>query len=180
MFNNQTSLRSDACEVENRTGFNKSVADYIVNHDVYNIDSDRDLYMKTMTEQGLYQASKRDGAGHFIRADSALRNGEKGNISTNNREINQLCVRTFSTPRHKQGTSIIDPDTHSKLIFGKSTSKKRSENCISQDSFDTFIPLVPQMKRYLEAAPVHKHCIRGGISTRNIIKNVDYKRKHNL
>ena len=70
------------------------------------------------------------------------------------------------------------PDLKSRLIVGEDTSQSRACNTLSGISIDRFTPLVPCLEENVQNTKhiVPEYWVRGGMSTRNIIRNIDYMR----
>jgi len=105
--------------------------------------------------------------------------------STNLRNINQLNTRLTLTTPYVRGYFHVDEET--KLINGDGTREHRSCNVLAGVSLldHFYTPMVPRLKKEIQDP---KHIIpedsintwkRGGVSTRQIMRNHDYYNRCN-
>jgi hypothetical protein len=123
----------------------------------------------------------RDGCGWTsingcnIDKDSDLRNARN---LTNTREIHQLQPREVLTEPLKSKGSF-NTESENKLIFSEPTTQKRQTNSLSGVTIDRFIPQLDIIKKniqntkHLIPEDNNKSWIRGGIDTRNIIRDAN-------
>ena len=118
--------------------------------------------------------------GCTIDQDSLMRNGQ---LLTNLRCKNQLFSRPYLTvPYMGRGTG--DPCYEGNILAGEDTSQARACNTLSEVTINnSFYPLVPCLQENIQN-PIHlipevaQHgWIRGGIPSRQWVKNVDYQVK---
>tara|TARA_B110000908_G_C10120875_1_gene387547 strand:+ start:220 stop:840 length:621 start_codon:yes stop_codon:yes gene_type:complete len=127
----------------------------------------------------------RDGTGWSsidgcnIDDDSKLRNAKN---LTNTREIHQLMARPLLTTSFKSRGSF-NKETESKLIFSEPTSQKKQCNSLAGVTIDRFGPHKEGLKKTIQNS---KHLIpednnklwkRGGIDTRNLVRDSSYENR---
>ena len=119
--------------------------------------------------------------GCLIDTDSNLR--QNTDILTNRRVINQLTTRLSSTtPNYSKG--YYDVDTESIIRPGDFASDQKPCIGTTEATFGNyFLPMIPKLKTEVQD---HKHIIpedskqdwvRGGLPTRQMIRNEDYLRR---
>jgi len=151
----------------------------------YNLTSFRPQsnYVNSMGEIGVYHNQQNTVRGHNIDMESQIRNGEKGNVITNNKSKAEknLDPRSYTTmPFTGPGTRSVKTDVEDQLQRGALTNSKRSED--QQQFRNTFIPLIPEMEDAISNVDhyVERNWTRGGISTRSVKQNVDYAKSRGL
>ena len=142
---------NDCCEKESRIRNNRQIHDYNKQHIECSTTVNNDNYMRSLEKVGVFQGNARDGSGAFINEDSDLKNGKFGYILTSQK---------------------------SKLLSGEDTHMDKSCDTLSGVSIDRFTPLVPCLKENVQDTKhiIPQYWVRGGMSTRNIIRNIDYMR----
>tara|TARA_Y100000590_G_C15461764_1_gene916726 strand:- start:80 stop:709 length:630 start_codon:yes stop_codon:yes gene_type:complete len=119
--------------------------------------------------------------GCLVDTDSNLR--QNTDILTNRRIINQLTTRLSSTtPNYSKG--YYDVDTESIIRPGDFASDQKPCIGTTEATFGNyFLPMIPKLKTEVQD---HKHIIpedskqdwvRGGLPTRQMIRNEDYLRR---
>ena len=133
-----------------------------------------------MNKVGIYQNNNRDGRGNYIDNESILYNGKKGNIMTSKKKKmgKNLPTRLFpGSPFMGSGqSSLKNPDLKSKLLKGEQTSVPKSKSNLTGIYINRFIPMIPKLKKNIQD-PNHivpEYWVRGGESTRNVVRNIDY------
>jgi hypothetical protein len=172
-FNQENRLRYDQCEEKSIDEQNKHIANYwLKTNERIPYDSNFVEHIGMMN-QSFYNVNS-------VSHDSELRNGKLGNqlTSEKNKQSKLLEASPFkTTPYLGAGrTSIVRPDVYSNLVQSKLTQDKKSVSPLSGVTIDRFIPLVPCIKENIQN-PTHiipKYWVRGGMSTRSIIQNIDY------
>ena len=119
--------------------------------------------------------------GCLVDNDSTLRQDKEQ--LTNNRQINQVTVRlSATTPNLSKG--FYDVDTESIIRPGEFASDQKP--CIGNSEItygNYFLPMIPKLKTEVQD---HKHIIpedskqdwvRGGLPTRQMVRNEDYLRR---
>jgi len=150
---------------------------HTINHNSSNLAD----YHKSLDTRGVYQSSVGE-QGHFVDEDSHLKDGSMGNILTSDKSKSSKCLDTshfLGTPFLGSGESTLKmPDLKSRLIVGEDTSQAKSCNTLSGISIDRFTPLVPCLEENVQDTKhiIPEYWVRGGMSTRNIIRNIDYMR----
>lgn len=176
--NYQTRINDSPDERINNDDNNQKIHNY---HTVNHSNSNLDDYHNSLGVRGVYQSSVAN-ENHFIDKDSNLRDGSSGNILTSDKSKTSKCLNTshfLGTPFLGSGESVLKmPDLKSRLIIGEDTSQSRSCNSLSGISIDRFTPLVPCLQENVQDTKhiVPEYWVRGGMSTRNIIRNIDYMR----
>lgn len=176
-INKLTSLNDDCSERESRIRNNQKLADYRI----YNVQSmNRANYIDSTNRVGIYQNNNRDGRGLLIDNESGLLNGKNGNILTSHKKKTgkNLPTRLFpGVPFMGAGQSTLkNPDLKSELLSGEQTSSSRSCGSFAGVNINRFIPLLPCLEETVQNVShiVPTHWVRGGESTRNIVRNIDY------
>ena len=176
-INNQTSIREDECNKYDSIFFNNKIEEYCLGTNIYK--NDNNVYLNSTNIQGL-NSQNMSGFSDKISDETNFRNGIQGSIMTNQkgRESKELDTRLFiGSPYMSAGQSILkNPDLYSKLISGLDTHTNKADNSLSGVSIDRFIPLVPCIAENVQN-PEHiipEYWIRGGMSTRVVIRNADY------
>lgn len=179
----QSRLGNDKCEITNDTLQSEFPGKYIVSnyHSCYcgapNVSN------IAYSQPNIYY---RDGFGHSslngcnIDKDSFMRNGS---ILTHGPSPQQLFTRPYLTVPY-MGRGVGNSCTESELITGDQTNSKRACNTLAEITINNnFIPLVPclgnnvQNPRHLIPEVVKEGWIRGGVPSRQIVKNIDYGQK---
>jgi hypothetical protein len=130
----------------------------------------------------MYQGKSRDGSGQFINEDSNFKNGRTGYILTSQKGKSSKSLDTskfLNSPFLGSGEAVLKhPDIKSKLLSGENTHMSKSCNTLSGISIDRFIPMVECLKENIQDTKhiIPQYWVRGGMSTRNIIRNIDYMR----
>jgi hypothetical protein len=176
-INNQTSVKQDECNKYDSMFFNNKIEEYCLGKDIYK--NNNDLYLNSTIVPGL-NSQNMSGFSEKIMDDTNFRNGVQGSIITNQkgRESKELDTRLFiGSPYMSSGQSILkNPDLYSKLINGLDTHTNKADNSLSGVSIDRFIPLVPCIASNIQNTEhiIPEYWIRGGMSTRVVVKNADY------
>jgi hypothetical protein len=176
--NYQTRINDNDDEKLNYDDNNLRIHNY---HTLNQSNSNLEDYHKSLDVRGMYQSSAAN-ENHFIDEDSHLKDGSMGNILTSDKSKTSKCLDTshfLGTPFLGRGESTLKmPDLKSRLIIGEDTSQSRSCNTLSGISIDRFTPLVPCLADNVQNTKhiVPEYWVRGGMSTRNIIRNIDYMR----
>lgn len=119
--------------------------------------------------------------GHLVENSNYLRTEEL----TNKNNIHQLNPRfTLSTPYIK---GFLDVDKETKLINSNSTLQKRTCNVLSGKSLleNYFTPMIPKLEstvqdnKFIIPEDSMEQWKRGGISTRQLLREYTYKKKCN-
>ncbi len=172
IFNNSTSLVGDRDYLNCNNVQNEKLSAYQLSD--LRPQSD---YINSMSGVGLYYEAANTVRSRNIDIDSYMRNGDKGNIITNNkgRLEKTLDTRTFNNmPYIGPGSGSIKTDIEDKMQRSAQTNTRRSE---TQQRFgDTFIPLIPEIETAMNNVDhfVESNWVRGGISTRSVKQNMDY------
>jgi len=115
-----------------------------------------------------------------VDVDSSLRNAHN---LTNMRYIQQLYTPPYKTVPYMGRGPLADAALEIILQSGEDTSQKKQCNTLSGVYIDRFVPLVPCLEQNIQN-PVHlveevasRDWIRGGIPSRDIVRNTDYLKK---
>lgn len=177
-----TRLNQDKCFLDAKTKQS-------LTHGYYNIQNYNDKQcaipnVKCIADQqpDLYY---KDGYGSvgmngcIVDADSMAKNGI---LMTNMRCKNQLFEPPYlTTPYMARG--LGDSCIEDSLLEGEDTSQKRQCNTLSEITIDNFFtPLMPSVKssqepKHLVQEMSDKGWVRGGVPSRQIIRNINYKYK---
>jgi len=181
-INMNTTLNNDCCEKESRIRNNRHMHDYNKQHVECSTTVNNDNYMRSLEKVGVFQGNARDGSGAFINGDSDLKNGKFGYILTSQKS---KCSKNLDTSKYLNSpflgsgeTVLKNPDLKSRLLSGEDTHMDKSCDTLSGVSIDRFTPLVPCLKENVQDTKhiIPQYWVRGGMSTRNIIRNIDYMR----
>jgi len=176
-INQNTNIKNDNCfhNYENRSNelihkyhFLPSLPDRKSNI------NDRKLYIDSTSTLGILQTNNKDIYGKNILDSTILRNSS----NCSNESKRELDTRVFpGAPLMSSGQSVLkNPDLSSRLKFGEDTRSKKSQNCTGAYSADNFIPLVPAIAENIQNVDhiIPTYWVRGGMSSRSVIRNVDY------
>jgi hypothetical protein len=137
-------------------------------------NSGRNGYIQSTKNVGILQNKNVDVYGRDIDDSTLIRNG---NIQ-NNISKKELDTRLFpGAPLLSSGQSVLkNPDLSSRLKFGEETRVSKSVNLASSYSADNFIPLVPSIQANVQNVDhiIPTYWVRGGMSTRTVVRNIDY------
>lgn len=182
-INMMTRLNDDYTEKESRIRNNKLMSDYR-NFPMGTLN--RNQYLDSTGRVGIYQNNNKDGRGQMVDNESALFNGRNGNILTSQDKRNgkSLGTRLFpGAPYMGAGQSTMkNPDVRSELMSGEMTHSSKSAGSLSGVHINRFIPLLPCLKDNVQN-PNHiipTRWVRGGESTRSVVRNIDYLRNCGL
>jgi hypothetical protein len=180
-INIQTSVKMDECNMYDSHFYNNKIENYYLGENINNTynNSQADVYLNSSNVLGL-NSQNMYGFSNKITDENNFRNGTQGSIMTNikGREYKELDTRLFiGSPYMSSGQSILkNPDLHSKLINGLDTHSRKADNSLAGVSIDRFIPLVPCISNNVQNVEhiIPEYWIRGGMSTRVVIRNADY------
>lgn len=134
----------------------------------------REQYIQNTQVKGTLEAKNADIRGQHVNMNTILRNG----IMTHDGKRHQLDTRLFpGSPYMAQGQSTLrNPDLSSRLLYGQTTRSNKSQGSMSDISIDNFIPLIPCIQKNVQNTEhiIPEYWVRGGMSTRSVIRNVDY------
>jgi hypothetical protein len=177
-INNNTRLSNDCCVPKNRLNSNLKMYNYVTNP--YLNDLNRDSYLNSSKQVGLFQNNSGDGRGTYVDNRSSLVNGTNGFTMTSGREKGEKLLQVddyFGVPFKGKGETVLsDPDLKSKMLYGEMTNHGKSSNSLAGISINRFTPLIPSIKENIQN-PEHivpSYWVNGGLSTRNNLKNINY------
>lgn len=180
----QSRLGNDKCEISNSTVQSEYPGKYMVSN-YHSCDcAAPNVSEVAYSQPNIYY---KDGYGHSsldgcnIDRDSFMRNGSI--ITHQGNTPQQLFERPFLTVPY-MGRGVGNTCTESELITGDQTSIKRQCNTLAGITINNyFTPLVPCLKNNVQN-PIHlipevakNGWVRGGVPSRQIIKNIDYGQK---
>lgn len=185
ILNSLTSLKQDECYKTVAEKSSEKVGQYALsnfNSCECTADSQRQLSIvhPTVPFRDGYGWSSTNGCN--IGKDSELRNAKN---LTNTREIHQLQPREVLTEPYKAG-GTFNTESENRLIFSEPTSQKKQTNSLSGKTIDRFVPQLDSIKNTIQN-PKHliqednnKFWVRGGMDTRNIVRdsNAEQRRNH--
>lgn len=175
--NSNTSLSNDSCAINAHNKTNIDMSNYYFGPCQ---STDKSNYVQSMNNRGMCASRQIDNTGKYINESTALRNGTLGNTLTGtkkkcDKKLNERPIITV--PFMGAGENkILFPDTYSALISGETTREKRACNSLAGISVNRFIPMVPCLRNNIQNTKhiIPKYWVRGGMDTRNIIRNIDY------
>ncbi len=175
-INNSSSLFYDKCMNQFQDYSNDRIFNYSFDPSIQpNLpNGSRDQYVHNTQVRGILESKNPDSTGAYINTGTTLRNG----IMTHDGHRHQLDTRLFpGSPFMAQGQSTIkNPDLSSRLLYGEETRTQKSQGSLNDVSIDNFIPLIPCIQKNVQD-PQHiipEYWVRGGMSTRSVIRNIDY------
>lgn len=178
-LNRLTRTADDICYTTSRNLQSRSIGNYMVTAfkdcdcAAKNVDAIA-MSEPTITYRDGYGWTSVDGCN--IDADSCVRNS---NNLTNMRYIQQLYTRPYATVPY-MGRGIGNSVLESVLQTGEDTSQKKQCNTLSGINIDRFVPMVPclaqnvQNPMHLVEEVVSRDWIRGGIPSRDIVRNTNF------
>ena len=181
---NQSRLNNDNCEINISTVQSEYPGKYMTSN-YHSCDCTAPKVSDIAYSQP--NINYRDGYGHSsmngcnIDKDSIMRNGSI--ITHQGNSPQQLFTRPYLTIPY-MGRGVGNSCTESELLTGDQTGSKRQCNTLAEVTINNnFIPLVPcieknvQNPQHLIPEVAQSGWIRGGVPSRQIIKNIDYGRK---
>ena len=177
-INNNTRLNNDCCVTKSKLKNNKKMYNHMYNP--YVDDLNRQSYLNSSKQVGLFQNNHGDGKGAYVDDRSNLLNGKNGFTMKSGREKGEKLLQVdnyFGVPFKGKGETILnDPDLKSKMLYGEITNFGKSSNSLAGVSINRFTPLIPSIKKNIQD-PEHivpTYWVNGGLSTRNNLKNINY------
>ncbi len=172
MFNNHANLGNDRDYVNCLNEQNDKLSNY-----QFADIRPKSNYLTSMGEVGLYHNNDNTIRSNHIDLESNLKNGESGNVITNNKNRSEktLDTRLYATmPFTGPGSGTVQIDQEDKLQRGEMNFHRRSES--DQKFTNSFIPMLPEIQQAMRNVDnfVEKNWTRGGISTRSVKQNIDY------
>ena len=179
---NQSRLIHDNCEFKTYNRQSKIIGNYMVNN-LTSLGCENNISKIVFEQPNIYY---RDGYGNSslngcnIDKDSCMRNGSMITNQGNNPQ--QLFERPFLTVPY-MGRGVGNSCTESELLTGDQTGTKRQCNTLSEITIDNyFTPLVSclqsnvQNPQNLIPEVAKTGWVRGGVPSRQIVKNINYSR----
>ena len=183
-LNNQSRLSYDKCEINTSENQSEYAGKYMTSN-YHSCDCTGPNVSDIAYSQP--NINYRDGYGHSsmngcnIDKDSVMRNGSI--ITHQGNTPQQLFTRPYLTIPF-MGRGVGNSCTESELLTGEQTGSKRQCNTLSEVTINnSFTPLVPclenniQNPRNLIPEIAQRGWVRGGVPSRQIIKNIDYAQK---
>ena len=177
---NQTSdFKNDNCYKTIYNENNNKLFDLQLSPDInknVNIVNNREEYLKSVNIVGVIQSNSYSNSSEIIDTSTDIRNGKDSNLNLKSKK--ELDTRLFpGTPLVSRGQSVLkNPDLSSRLKYGEDTRVAKSNNVATAYSADNFIPLVPHLAENVQNTEhiIPTYWVRGGMSTRTVIRNIDY------
>jgi len=177
VINQSTNMKYDRCFNTSLDMGNNKIFEHSFNPpilDSRNNVNNRNNYLESTKNNGILQNNNYDVLGTTINESTLLRNGSSGN----NQSKKELETRLFpGAPLMSNGQSVLkNPDLSSRLKYGESSRISKSENNASSYSANNFIPLVPHLADNVQNTDhiIPTYWVRGGMSSRTVIRNIDY------
>lgn len=179
MFNNLSRLGDDAYDVSERNLENNRFNTYMTNN-FYPCGMDRPIEIALNQPSMFYSGGAVNGC--YIDTDSNLR---IGSIQTAPHAKLNLQQRPFATAPYL-GRGAPKPVLEARIQQGEYIRNRKSCGTVSDTAVHHrhYTPLVPSLQSTISNAAnlveevAHSDWIRGGIPTRNIIKEQDYMERH--
>lgn len=175
-INHSTSLLDDSCTREMYMKTNDRIFQHTFVPSVHPNQSlgGREQYIQNTQVRGVLESRNPDGKGQHINMNTTLRNG----IMTHDGHRSQLDTRLFpGAPLMARGQSELkNTDLNTRLIHGQETRTQKSQSSLNDVSIDNFIPLIPCIQENVQNTKhiIPEYWVRGGMSTRSVIRNIDY------
>ncbi len=170
VINQDTRLSYDQCYVSGMETTNSRLSQYALDGRQINSDS-----LNHTEIRGLYR-NNHDGKGTYVNDETKLRHGQA--CSEKGRVAKSLDTVLFAGPPFMgNGSAVLkNPDLKSTLMNGEQTHVKKSNAPTCGVTIDRFTPLIPCIADNIQNTEhiIPEHWIRGGMSTRTVIKNADY------
>lgn len=174
IINESTTLRNDSAFYTSRDFNNDKISNYNFLPTISNNNDSRGSYMSSVNIPGISQNNNNDVSGKNIDEATLLRNGEQ-QIAQSKKELD---TRLFpGAPYMMSGQSLLkNPDLSSRLKYGEDTRVAKSANAAASYSANNFIPLIPSIEQNVQNVDhiVPTNWVRGGMSSRSVIRNIDY------
>jgi hypothetical protein len=169
-FNQSSNFKNDCFQKTWRDKTNNIIADYSLYNQ--NIQQNKSYLNEPCLNSQIPPFAKTG----YTNAESDLRNGDAGNVTTHFGARQQLNVRPYLTTPYMGScrSPMLDVDTYSRISNGQTTRERKSMN--SGTRAERFIPLVKCLKENIQN-PSHiipVYWTRGGLDTRANIRNSDY------
>ena len=182
-INRMTRMNDDYSAKESQIRNNRLLSEYRT----FNMGStNRDQYLDSSNRVGIYQNNNKDGRGKMDDYESHLMNGRGGNIMTSSDKKmgKSLGTRLFpGAPYMGAGQSTMkNVDIGSQLMTGEITHSTKSTGSFAGVHINRFTPLLPCLKGNIQNVDhiVPRYWVRGGESTRTVVRNIDYLRNCGL
>ena len=170
IINQETRLSYDPCYVSGSESTNSRLSQYALDNRQINDDS-----LNHTEIRGLYR-NNRDGKGTFVNDETKLRYGQRS--SEKGRVAKSLDTVLFAGPPFMGNGSaaLRNPDIKSTLMTGEQTHVKKSTAPTSGVTIDRFTPLLSCIADNVQNTEhiIPEHWIRGGMSTRTVVRNSQY------
>jgi hypothetical protein len=180
IINENTNVKNDRCFNTARDNDNSRLFNYNFIPSVLDSTNNRSAYIDSTKTVGILQDNNYDITGTNINESTLLRNGNIQDCIPKK----ELDTRLFpGAPFLSSGQSVLkNPDLSSRLKFGEDTRTSKSANLISSYSANNFTPLVPSLEENVQNVEhiIPTFWVRGGMSTRSVIRNIDYLKSSGL
>ena len=179
--NQWVGLKDDKCTVDIKERESAASCEYLLSNFRPCGDCGASKARDVASKQPQMQIS--DGVGWVSAGGCKVDDDSKvrlGGEMTNPRIINQLFERPYLTVPY-MGNGCYYPDKESRLIQSEQTGEKRSCNVLSGVTIDNyFTPMLESLKKDIQDPRLlieeTNGWVRGGVSTRKNLKDIDYKR----
>lgn len=180
IINQNTNIQNDPCFHTTSDNNNKLIFQYSFLPQINKNQDTRNEYINSTKTVGILQDTNYDLNGKNIDTSTLLRNG----VIENTGPRKELDTRLFpGAPLMSTGQSELkNTDLSSRLKMGEDTRKTKSANATSSYSADNFIPLVPSIAENIQNVDhiIPTFWVRGGMSSRTVIRNMDYMKSCGL
>jgi hypothetical protein len=180
IINENTNVKSDRCLTSFQDKNNEIMFNYSFLPSISNNQNTRNSYIDSTKTLGILQDTNYDISGKNINESTLLRNG----VVENTGPRRELDTRLFpGAPLMAVGQSELkNTDLSSRLKFGEDTRTSKSANATSSYSANNFIPLVPSIAENIQNVDhiIPTFWVRGGMSSRAVIRNIDYMKSCGL
>lgn len=170
VINQDTRLFYDSCYLSGVDSTNARLSQYALDSRQIN-----DASLNHTEIRGLYR-NNHDGKGEYVSDETKLRHGQR--CSEKGRVAKTLDTVLFAGPPFMgNGSSTLrNPDVKSRLMNAEQTHVKKSVAPTCGVTIDRFTPLIPCIADNVQNTEhiIPEHWIRGGMSTRTVVRNADY------
>ena len=169
--------KKDSVRVNELDRMNKSMLNY--NTTIINEPTRKNFI--DAVEAGMYQSVNQGGRHINVDKESELLNGKWGNeiTSDKNKVSKLLMARPFATTPNLSYGEVPDVEHNPTNRYGKITRHFKKNLDLAGITINRNTPLVPEVEQSVKYREDHINpttWIRGGMSTRNFVRNSDYNK----
>ena len=184
MFDKITRIGNDCCSIDQTTIENVEACNYMTQN-FFNTECTMKQAKALATSQPGVNYSGSFGMGiGGCNVDNSSRM-LLGGVQTNPKCRIDLFARTFATVPY-MGRGSVDPNVESNMMQGQQNTNRRSLTHLTEKSFEKYhnTPLLAEKKATVQnpanlmESMAHDGWVRGGISSRELTRDVNYSSNH--